>query len=206
MFSTSFLFVTATVRVKLRRDVRTWYLPADQIMGEARLSHRGSEEVEEVSEALIHLCQYMQVCNGFGVFQPDSPTTGEVTGKASDRRYPIIGPSLSAIQEQGITKSKLITKVETRSKRNCGTRVLSNATKLMINGEIQPSRGKSQLDAGGESLEDTHHEPPVVPAVALLAMQSLEFQQRLQKEAQRYSNLTRNLLRNLGISKVRESL
>ncbi|XP_073395338.1 uncharacterized protein [Physcomitrium patens] len=158
----------------------------DQIMGEARLSHRGSEEVEEVSEALIHLCQYMQVCNGFGVFQPDSPTTGEVTGKASDRRYPIIGPSLSAIQEQGITKSKLITKVETRSKRNCGTRVLSNATKLMINGEIQPSRGKSQLDAGGESLEDTHHEPPVVPAVALLAMQSLEFQQRLQKEAQRY--------------------
>ncbi|KAG0567323.1 hypothetical protein KC19_7G126300 [Ceratodon purpureus] len=165
----------------------------EQIMIEARLSHHGAEEVEEVSEALIQLCQYMQVCNELGTFQSDSPA-GDVTlpGNAtttnarSDRRRSTSATPLPTIHEQGITKLEAITKVETRSKRNSGIRVLTNSSRLIVNGEVQPSGENPHIDTGEGPLEDAHYEPPVVPAVALIAMQSLEFQQRLQKEAARY--------------------
>lgn len=163
-------------------------------MIEARLSHHGSEEVEEVSEALIQLCQYMQVCNELGTFQSNSPTgdvvlpgNANIANTRSDRRRSTSATPLPTIHEQGITKLETITKVETRSKRNSGIRVLTNTSRLVVSGEVQPSGEKSHIDTGEEPLGDAHYEPPVVPAVALIAMQSLEFQQRLQKEAARYS-------------------
>jgi hypothetical protein len=159
-------------------------------MIEARLSHHGAEEVEEVSGALIQLCHYMQVCNEIGTFQSDS-LTGDVTlpGNATitnAKRRSTSATPLPTIHEQGIAKLESITKVETRSKRNNGIRVLTNSSRLVVNGEVQPSGENSHVDTGDEPLEDAHYEPPVVPAVALIAMQSLEFQQRLQKEAARY--------------------
>ena len=162
-------------------------------MIEARLSHHGSEEVEEVSEALIQLCQYMQVCNEFGTFQSDSPTgdltlpgNASITNARGDRRRSTSATPLPIIHEQENTKLESITKVETRSKRNSGIRVLTNTSRLVVDGEVQHSGENFHVDIGEESLEDAHSEPPVVPAVALIAMQSLEFQQRLQKEASRY--------------------
>lgn len=175
---------------------------AEQIMMEARLTHHGSQEVEEVSEALIQLCHYMQVCSELGTCpSTSSPTNNAVnpSGKSSsianskcDRRrlqrsknVALLPPS--SVQQE-TSKATTVTKVETRSKRSNGIRVSVHQSRLSATGEeAQPSGGDLQMDTAEERWQGGHVEPPVVPAVALKAMQSLEFQERLQKEASRYT-------------------
>lgn len=169
---------------------------------EARLTHHGSQEVEEVSEALIQLCHYMQVCSELGTCpSTSSPTSNIPSGKSSsfanskcDRRRlqrsknaALLPPS--TVQQETL-KATTVTKVETRSKRSSGIRVSVHQSRLSATGEeAQPSGGGLQMDTAEERCQSGHVEPPVVPAVALKAMQSLEFQERLQKEASRYTPL-----------------
>lgn len=158
-------------------------------MIEARLSHHGSEEVEEVSEALIQLCQYMHVCNETGTFQPDS-LSGDVTltgnARCDGRRSRSVTP-LPMNREQGMNKLESVTKVEIRNQRNNVVRALTNTSRLVVSTEIRPCKENiSNVETGEDQLlEDAHFEPPVVPAVVLTAMQSLQFQQRLLKAAAR---------------------
>jgi hypothetical protein len=170
-------------------------------MMEARLTHHGSQEVEEVSEALIQLCHYMQVCSELGTCpSTSSPTNNAVnpSGKSSsianskcDRRrlqrsknVALLPPS--SVQQE--TSKATVTKVETRSKRSNGIRVSVHQSRLSATGEeAQPSGGDLQMDTAEERWQGGHVEPPVVPAVALKAMQSLELPERLQKEASRYT-------------------
>jgi len=158
-------------------------------MIEARLSHYGSEEVEEVSEALIQLCQYMQLCNEIGTSQQDSLSgDGILTGTARcDRRRSTSVIPLPTVHEPEVKNLESVSKVETRSKRNNRIRVLTNTSTMIVGGGVQPCKENiSYATRRHQLLVEAHLKPPVVPAVVLSAMQSLEFQQRLQKEAAGY--------------------
>ena len=170
---------------------------AEEVIAEARLNHHSLEEVEEVSEALVQLCQYMQFCNeaescqsahldsGNMVFTGTSTIEMSRSERRKLQRAKILTPTERT--DHGLIKQPWSSGNEIRSKRTLLGRAKSRL--IVSKSEADPCGEDHQMETAEERLENTQLEPPVVPEFVLKAMQSLEFQERLQKEASRYSRL-----------------
>lgn len=164
---------------------------------EARLNHHSLEEVEEVSEVLVQLCRYVQFCNdsescqtthlasGNTVFSETSTIAMSRSERRKFQRAKIMTPTKRT--DHGSLMQPWSSGNETRSKRRVFGRAESRL--IVTRSEAEPCGEDYQMDTAEERLENTQLEPPVVPEFVLKAIQSIDFQERLQKEASRYNRL-----------------